>query len=142
MQSHHERLTRDARIPRASERVFGIVLGAAFAAAALKPLLHGGRIRIWAAAASVVLLFLAAVRPGWLSAPNRLWSAAAYRIGLAINSILLFLLFYLVFVPAGVLLRCFRKDDPLRLAFEKELPTYWVERKPPGPEPCSMKNQF
>jgi hypothetical protein len=32
--------------------------------------------------------------------------------------------------------------DPLRLRFDRQAKSYWIERHPPGPDPDSMKNQF
>ncbi len=32
--------------------------------------------------------------------------------------------------------------DPLRLRFDRQAKTYWIERGPRGPAPDSMKNQF
>jgi hypothetical protein len=35
-----------------------------------------------------------------------------------------------------------RGKDPLRLRFEKDAPSYWIMRQPPGPAPRSMTRQF
>jgi hypothetical protein len=51
------------------------------------------------------------------------------------------LLFFLVVTPTGFLFRLLGKD-PLRLAFDAEAGSYWIERRPRGPSPESMRNQF
>jgi hypothetical protein len=51
------------------------------------------------------------------------------------------LLFYLTVTPTGLLMRLFRKD-PLRLRFDPEAKSYWIERQPPGPAPETMRHQF
>jgi hypothetical protein len=51
------------------------------------------------------------------------------------------LLFYLVVTPTGFLFRLLGKD-PLRLALDAGVGSYWIERRPPGPLPETMSNQF
>ena len=51
------------------------------------------------------------------------------------------LLFFATVTPMGLAMRALGKD-PLRLRFEPELKSYWIERQPPGPAPETMKNQF
>jgi len=43
--------------------------------------------------------------------------------------------------PIAFLLRALGKD-PLRLRFDPAAPTYWLDRRPPGPSGESMPNQF
>jgi hypothetical protein len=31
---------------------------------------------------------------------------------------------------------------PLNIELDREAKSYWIERKPPGPEPETMKQQF
>ena len=47
----------------------------------------------------------------------------------------------MVITPIGLLMRTFGKD-PLRLAFDKDSHTYWIDRTPPGPPPESLTDQF
>jgi len=46
-----------------------------------------------------------------------------------------------VVTPIGLLMRALGKR-PLNIALDPEAKSYWIERKPPGPEPESMKLQF
>jgi hypothetical protein len=58
-----------------------------------------------------------------------------------VNPVVTGLLFFLVVTPTGFLFRLLGKD-PLRLAFDAETRSYWIERRPPGPAPETMRNQF
>jgi hypothetical protein len=49
--------------------------------------------------------------------------------------------FLVVITPVGLLARLAGKDF-LRLKFDPAAPTYWIERRPPGPKPETMRNQF
>jgi hypothetical protein len=49
--------------------------------------------------------------------------------------------FYGTVAPIGLVLRLLGKD-PLRLRFDPDVRTYWIERQPPGPAPETMTNQF
>jgi hypothetical protein len=44
-------------------------------------------------------------------------------------------------VPVGLLMRVLGKD-PLRLKPDPATASYWIDRKPAGPAPATMKNQF
>jgi hypothetical protein len=51
------------------------------------------------------------------------------------------ILFYGVIAPIGAAMRLTGKD-PLRLELDSSADSYWIPRKPPGPPPESMTNQF
>jgi hypothetical protein len=53
----------------------------------------------------------------------------------------LLLVFVLLVTPLAFLMRVIGKD-PLRLRSDPKIATYWVDRKPPGPAPDSLKNQY
>lgn len=137
----HERLDDEARIRGSSDRGFGFVLAAVAGAVGLWPLTSSGAIRLWALALAALFLVLALARPQWLGPFNRAWM----RLGLLLNAVasplVLGLLFYLTVTPTGLLMRALGKD-PLRLRFEPGAKSYWIERRPPGPAPETMRNQF
>ncbi len=62
-------------------------------------------------------------------------------LGRVVSPIVMALLFFLVVTPTAFLFRLLGKD-PLRLAAEPRAGTYWIERRPPGPPPDTMANQF
>ena len=51
------------------------------------------------------------------------------------------LLFYATITPMALVMRLMGKD-PLRRRFDPEAKSYWIERRPAGPEPQSMRRQF
>jgi len=61
--------------------------------------------------------------------------------GRVVTPVITALLFYLVVTPTGFLFRLWGKD-PLRLALDTGVQSYWIERRPPGPPPETMSNQF
>ncbi|MBV9394261.1 MAG: hypothetical protein JOZ84_07615 [Methylobacteriaceae bacterium] len=137
----HESFDREEKVRGSSDRGFGFVFAGFFALVAL--------VRWWKAeafpggfaAAAVAMLLLALLRPSLLAPFNRLWTKLALLISKVMNPIIMGILFFLVVVPIGSLMRVFGKR-PLALAFDPAAKTYWIERTPPAPLPGSMKNQF
>ncbi len=139
--STHEDFTRKEEIRGPSDRSFGYVFAAVFALAGLWPLLSGRPLRSWALAAGAIIGIVTLSYPALLHPANRLWMKLGLLLGKITNPIITALLFYLVFTPMGFLMRRFGKD-PLRLAYDRDAASYWIERQPPGPRPDSMGQQF
>ena len=51
------------------------------------------------------------------------------------------LLLYGFFTPFALLLHLFRRDA-LRLRLDPDAESYWIDRRPPGPQPSSMSNLY
>jgi hypothetical protein len=89
---------------------------------------------------AVGLTTLSLVAPRVLKPLNTLW----FRIGLllhrVVNPLVMFAMFALVFVPAGLLMRLWY--DPLRTRRAAPDTNYWIERTPGGQQAGSMTNQF
>jgi hypothetical protein len=137
----HEDLSRQhvARAP--SNRSFGFVFSAFFLLLALSPLRKHQPARLWALAIAVGFLAVGILAPAVLTPLNRLWMQLGRLLGRVTTPIVTGLLFYLVFTPAGFVARVLGKD-PLRLRFDPNASSYWQERRPPGPPPEDMANQF
>ena len=56
-----------------------------------------------------------------------------------VSPVLLSMFYFLGVVPIGLIMQILGKD-PLHLKPEKK--SYWIERKPPGPEPETMAELF
>lgn len=112
-----------------------------FVVIALLPLLGGRPIRLWSLLIAGVFTAVAVLRPGLLAPANRLWLAFGLLLHRVTSPLVLGLLFFLVFTPMGLLMRVIRKD-PLHLRWDGSVPSYWIHRNPPGPEPDTMRNQF
>lgn len=96
----------------AEDRKFGWTVGGVFAVL--------GALLLWRqrtaagavfASAGAALLLLAALAPGLLAAPHRGWLALARVLGRVNSAVFLFLTYFVVLSPLGVLLRLFGRDE-------------------------------
>ena len=136
-----ENTERSETIEGSSDRVFGLVFAGAFSVLALWPMVHGGAIRLWAILLAAVFLVLALAVPRALSRLNRLWMRLGLLMGRVVSPVAIGIVYYLTVVPTGLIMRALGKN-PMRLGFDRELPSYWIKREPPGPDPKSMSDQF
>ena len=58
-----------------------------------------------------------------------------------VNPIVMAFVFFGAVLPTGFIMRSLGKD-PLRLKYQPDANSYWIERRPPGPAPESLKDQF
>lgn len=137
----HEDLTREQYVEGSSDRSFGLVIAAAFLLIALSPLRHHHALRWWALAVSAVFALVALVKPILLARVNWLWMKLGVLLGKVVSPVALGVLFYGVLTPLATVIRLAGKD-PLRLRLDPGVDSYWIVRKPPGPPPDSMTNQF
>ncbi|MBZ5594455.1 MAG: hypothetical protein LAP39_19615 [Acidobacteriia bacterium] len=112
-----------------------------FVAIALAPVRHSGPVRTWALEFGVGLLAIALIRPSLLSIANRWWMRFGVLLNRVTNPVLMAVLFYLVITPIGVIVRLL-DNNLLPVDFDAERQSYWIERKPPGPAPETMTQQF
>ena len=137
----HENLARDQEVVGSSDRSLGLTFAAFFALMALWPLVRGAPARVWPLGVAAVFLALALGRPALLAPLNRIW----LRIGLAmhrvVNPLVLGAMFYGVITPIGLAMR-WAGRDVLRTRRDPAARSYWIERRPPGPAPETMSNQF
>ncbi len=137
----HERLVREEEIRGSSNRVFGLVFAAVFTMIGLWPLVQVAGVRLWALAVAVVFLATTIIRPAFLTPLNRLWTRLGLLLHAMVNPIIMGLLFYFMITPTGYVMRLLGKDH-LNLRWDPAAKSYWIERRPPGPAPETMKNQF
>jgi Saxitoxin biosynthesis operon protein SxtJ len=138
---HHEHGVIDDAAPPVSDRAVGLVFALAAAVIGLAPLFRGREARGWALALAAALLLVALARPWWLHSLGRAWMAFGRAANAIVTWALMALVFYGVVTPIAWALRR-RGQDVLRLRFEPLARTYWLERRPPGPSPDTMKRQF
>ena len=137
----HERLTADHPITGGSDRSFGVVITVVLAGIGLFPLLHGEPPRWWSLAVAGVLLVVTLVRAELLAPFNRVWFRFGLFLHRVVNPVIMAVIYFAVVTPTGLIMRAAGKD-PLRLRRDPNAESYWIHRKPPGPEPESMTNQF
>jgi len=137
----HEDLSREQAVEGSSDRSFGLVFAVVFLLIAFWPLIHKEPPHWWAVVVSAVFGAIALLRPALLGVLNRLWIKLGVLLGKLVSPIALGILFYGILTPIGTVVRLFGKD-PLRLKLDSGADSYWILRKPPGPPPDSMTNQF
>lgn len=137
----HEGLSRTDDVKLGSDRQFGFVFAAVFAAIGLLPLLGGNSLRWWALALAVVFLAITLVHARLLRPFNRVWFRFGLLLHAIVSPVVMGLIFFVAVTPVGLAMRALGKDV-LKLRFDADASSYWIERSPPGPAPGSMKNQF
>jgi predicted membrane metal-binding protein len=126
---------------RSSDRGFGLVFAGFFALVALWPLWRGGSARLWALVVAGAFLTTALSWPALLAPMNRAWTQIGLLLHRIVNPIVMGIIFYGAITPLGLVMR-WAGRDPLRLRRDPGASTYWIERRPPGPAPETMANQF
>ena len=121
-------------------RGFGLTVGGIFAVIGFLPVvLSGQEPRAWALTASAVLGIPALTMPRLLTPVYRCWMYIGHGLGWVNTRIILGILYYLLFTPAGWLMRRFGSNPmyPTRVA---EADTYRILK---DARPAShMKRQF
>ena len=141
MAETHERLVVDEVTTGSSNRSFGLTFAIVFAIIALWPLVRGRSVRGWALIVAAAFLVAALALPRVLAPLSRLWLRFGLLLHACISPIIMGLVFYTTVTPIG-LVRRLLGQDPLRLRFDRDALTYWIERHPPGPAPDTMPRQF
>lgn len=137
----HESFHRDEEMRLPSSRSFGIGAGVVFLVIGLYPLYGGGSYRLWALIVAAVCAAVAFVAPAVLTPLLRLWMRFGLLLGRIVNPIVLGIMFYLVVMPMGLVLRLVRRTS-LRQGYNAAAASYWETRTPPGPKPESLERQF
>lgn len=137
---HEVRNIEQEHIEGGSNKSFGIVFFVVFMIVSLWPVFWGGELRLWALIIAAIFLVLAFFIPNSLSAFNKGWTKFGLLLNKIVSPVFMGLVFFGVVTPMALAMRLLRKRS-LELKYSKE-PSYWIERKPAGPEPESFNNQF
>jgi hypothetical protein len=140
-QSTHEVFSRDEKVVAGSDRTFGLVMAAALAAVTALNAWHSGRVWPWTGGVAALLVAAAVLRPSLLHPLNLMWLKFGLLLHKVVNPVVMALLFYGTVLPTGLIMRWLGKDL-LRLKREPGAESYWIVRKPPGPSPETMRDQF
>lgn len=124
-----------------TDRIFGFVFAFIFLIIGLYPILDKNEIQIWSILISFIVFIVAIALPTALASANRLWMKFGIVLHKFISPLILSLIFFLVIMPTGLLMRILGKDL-LNLRIDRSAKSYWIKRVPPGPEADSMNNQF
>ncbi len=141
MAATHEDLSRQDEVKVGSERSFGIVFAVVFALIGAVLSYRRGHLVPIPFGISAAFAAIAMLIPSILKPLNKLWFLFGMLLHKIVSPIVLAILFYGILLPTGVLMRIVG-SRPLSLKFDPNMPSYWVERKPPGPPPETMQHQF
>jgi len=111
-------------------RNFGLIVGAIFAAlfGLLRPWLHHSRSPLWPWMLAALLVGPALLAPRLLHYPHLVWDRLGKALGWVNSRIVLNLIFFLIFVPAGLIARAL-KWDRLNKTFEPARQSYRIPSK-------------
>jgi hypothetical protein len=137
----HEVFTRDEKTVAGSDRSFGVVMAAVLATLTLLNGWHSGKLWPWTGGLAALFLAAAFLRPLLLNPLNLMWLRFGLLLHGVVNPVVMALLFYGTVLPTGIVMRM-RGKDILRLKRQPDAASYWIMRKPPGPSPETMKDQF
>jgi len=139
--SLHEDFGRKQEGQGSSDRAFGLVFAFFFALVVVSPLRTHHPMRWWAFPFAGLFLLIGLLKPVWLRPLNKYWTKLGLLMGRIVSPVITTVLFYGVVTPTALLFRLLGKD-PLRISWDPEARSYWIERRPPGPAPETMTNQF
>lgn len=125
-----------------SERTFGLVFMGIFLIAA-GYVWHKGFSLEWVEAfLGLALAFLICIllAPKVLRPLNKAWYQLGLVLGRFVSPVVLGVLFFIVITPVAIVMRLAGRDA--LLLKKRNVDSYWIDRKPPGPEPESFKEQF
>lgn len=123
---------------KSSEKSFAVVFAMVFFLIGIFPLIGNNDVRWWALIISTVLLALGFTYPKIFTKPNDLWFRFGLLLGAIIAPITMALVYLIVIVPTGLILRLVRYD-PLAEKLDPKATSYWLERTE---KIQSFKNQF
>ena len=124
-----------------SDRQFGLLGGAILAAAAVWPVLSGGKLRAGLLAFGFLLAGIGLVWPRLLKPVNRVWQLLGMALGRVTNPLVAGVLFVVVITPLGVLLRRMGRLS-VQLRTDPRTRTYWQEKSNPASPGERMRWQF
>lgn len=138
----HEEFARDYQVEAASNKRFGLVVGAI--------LLLFGVIRAylhseigWFAGAlggiGLVLILAALIKPDVLAGANRGWNRLGLLLHKVTNPLFLGAMYAIAIVPTGLLMRAFGADPMNR---KRGGSTYWTAREKSGSTAQSLEKPF
>lgn len=135
----HENLNRSEKLKLGSDRKFGFTFTAIFVFASLHFFRHSSFLfGISILSVSILTCLVTMFKPVWLHSFNLSWMKFAKLLNAFISPIILFILFYAVFVPTGLILKICNKDI-LNLKKKSTSSTYWIKS---SSDLFSMKDQF
>jgi len=134
----HESYTQ-GEIKPPSERSTGLVFGAVAVLVAV--LWRDRTMAPWVALGiGLALALVSLIAPAILKPLNILWFQFGLVVHRIVNPVVMFVVFAVVFVPAGMMMRLWR--DPLKSRRTRAASSHWIELRDHPDISGTMKNQF
>ena len=111
-----------------TNRSFGILFFIVFSIISIWPILSGGELRLWSFIVAIIFLIMGITKSRFLTPFNRAWIKFGELLGVIISPLIMGLVYFLVVLPIGILMRAFGKDL-LSLKFNKNIKTYWNKKE-------------
>ena len=86
-------------------------------------------IPVWMVGISVIVVVLGLAWPPCVRFIYITWMAAVFPLGWVGSHIILFVVFFFVVTPIGLIMKTFGRD-PMRRQFDRGAVSYWIARKP------------
>jgi hypothetical protein len=137
----HESLHSEGAPPSSSDRSFGLLFAAVCGSIAMFGVRKGRRSALWWLTAALIFCVVALFAAPLLAPLNRAWRWLSLQLFRIVNPIIMGAVFFAVLTPVAVIMRWGRRD-PLRLRFEPEKRSYWIDRTSVDERQTSMTDQF
>jgi hypothetical protein len=124
-----------------SDRSFGLTFAAMFTVLQVLLLARGKGFSLAACTAAVGFLAISFTRPAALHQLNRAWMKLADVLNRIFSPVFLGILYFGLLTPFAIIRRL-SGADPLRLALDSKLPSYWGKRADPQLTREGLKRQF
>ena len=111
-----------------TNRSFGILFFIVFSIISIWPVLSGGELRLWSFILAIIFLIMGITKSRFLTPFNRAWIKFGELLGVIISPLIMGLVYFLVVLPIGILMRVLGKDL-LSLKFNKNIETYWNKKE-------------
>ena len=111
-----------------TNRSFGILFFIVFSIISIWPVLSGGELRLWSFILAIIFLIMGITKSRFLTPFNIAWIKFGELLGVIISPLIMGLVYFLVVLPIGILMRVLGKDL-LSLKFNKNIETYWNNKK-------------
>jgi hypothetical protein len=139
----HEEFSREHAIEAASNKRFGLVVGAIlFVFGCVRAWLHGeiGWLSGVLGGLGLMLILAALIKPDALESANRGWNKLGLALHKVTNPIFLGGMYLIAIVPTGLLMRAFGVD-PMGMRRPRK-DTYWIARGKTGSTAQSLEKPF
>jgi len=139
----HEEFSREHAVEAASNRRFGLVVGAILLAfGCIRAYLHGeiGWLAGMLGGIGLALIVAALVKPDVLEPANRGWNKLGLLLHKVTNPLFLGAMYAIAIVPTGLMMRAFGVD-PMGLRRPRK-DSYWIARNKGGSTAESLEKPF